>query len=91
MEEILEKFKLNYTKGWEPFQGLTPFMLFGDLYYQYRDHNIPNPKNGTDYGNPRFDMFQLMWLSLPQSQPKATVTVTSCITDPDGTTHCTTF
>ena len=46
---------------------------------------------GRTYGNPRYDMFDLLWLSLPQSEPKATVTVTTCITGPDGKTPCTTY
>ena len=32
------------------------------------------PNRGQDYGNPRFDMFNLLWLSLPQSKPKESVT-----------------
>jgi hypothetical protein len=47
-------------------------------------------KQGWDYGNPRYDMFNLLWLSLPQSQPKpsVTVTVTNCVTDDKGKKVC---
>ena len=75
--KILQKFKLaNQHKLDDP--GLRPKLLWNALKQQYNPQAPSTPKNGTDYGHPRMDMFNLMWLSLPQAQPtheKVTVTI----------------
>jgi RHS repeat-associated protein len=76
--KILQKFKLDY-RGFGANQGMTPKILWSNLYMRYVDPNRVNvPQNGKDYGAPRFDMFSLMWLSLPQAQPKEVVTHRIC-------------
>ena len=67
-----------------------PWTEWESLIRQYNPSQNGKPQNGRDYGKPRYDMFELMWLTLPQSEPKATVTVTTCITGPDGKVKCTT-
>ena len=90
--KILQKFKLAHKNSrLDGRPGNTPRNLWGNLIQQNNPfHQGLNPKNGIDYGNNRFDMFNLMWLSLPQSQPKATVTVTvtNCVTDDKGKKVC---
>jgi RHS repeat-associated protein len=85
--KILQKFKLANQKD----SGLRPKLLWNTLRRQYNPNAPANPKNGTDYGNPRTDMFNALWLSLPQA-PKdnssVTVTVTNCVTDSNGQKHC---
>jgi RHS repeat-associated protein len=89
-DRILQKFKLDYQKSLVR-RNLTPKFLWHNLMSRYNPaHKNETPKNGTDYGQPRYDMFNLLWLSLPQSQPKAnvTVTVTNCVTDGKGKKVC---
>jgi RHS repeat-associated protein len=90
--KILQKFKLAHKNSrLDGRPGNTPRNLWGNLIQQNNPfHQGLNPKNGVDYGNNRFDMFNLMWLSLPQSQPKGTVTVTvtNCVTDDKGKKVC---
>ena len=88
--KILKKFKLGNTGflGGDP--GGLPSNVWRALINQYNpSQNGAKPKNGRDYGNPRFDMFWAMWQSLPQA-PKASVTVrvTNCVTDDKGKQHC---
>lgn len=84
--KILKKFKLD-NQHFRFNQGLTPHTLWNSLYSRYVQQTAFIPyQNGRDFGNPRFDMFNLMWLSLPQS--KATVTTTECDTLPNGTQRC---
>ncbi len=73
--KILQKFKLaNQHKLRDP--GLRPKLLWNALSQQYNPQAPANPKNGTDYGNPRCGgnscMFDLLWQSLPQSNEKVT-------------------
>ena len=88
--KILQKFKLAHKNSrLDGRLGNTPRNLWGNLIQRKKNnpfHQGLNPKNGVDYGSNRFDMFNLMWLSLPQSQPKAIrrVTVTNCVTDDKG-------
>jgi hypothetical protein len=93
VQKILKQFKLNNPHSFWP--GMTPKALWYSLLGRYNPSQaiwgqMTKPVQGRDYGNQRYDMFSLMWLSLPQSQPKATVTVTvtNCVTDNDGTKHC---
>jgi RHS repeat-associated protein len=93
VQKILKQFKLN-AQGYH-WPGMTPKTLWGSLLFRYNPNltftrDSTHPKQGRDYGNPRFDMFNLLWLSLPQSQPKAsvTVTVTNCVTDDKGKKVC---
>jgi RHS repeat-associated protein len=93
VQKILKRFKLN-AQGYH-WPGMTPKTLWGSLLFRYNPNltftrDSTHPKQGRDYGNPRFDMFNLLWLSLPQSQPKAsvTVTVTNCVTDDKGKKVC---
>jgi RHS repeat-associated protein len=74
--KILQKFKLAQKASRLDAAPQTPRNLWLTL---IRTHPNPfhqgfNPRNGADYGNNQFDMFNLMWLTLPQSEPKATVT-----------------
>jgi len=93
VQKILKQFKLN-AQGYH-WPGMTPKTLWGSLLFRYNPNltftrDSTHPQQGRDYGNPRFDMFNLLWLSLPQSQPKAsvTVTVTNCVTDDKGKKVC---
>jgi RHS repeat-associated protein len=82
--KILKKFKLDAEGGVfaQGNQGLTPKVLWGSLALRYnRNAYRINPQNGKDYGAPRFDMFNLMWQSLPQSKLHEKVTVTIRTTD----------
>jgi hypothetical protein len=67
---ILQKFKLDNQHSILN-QGISPKALWWNLYTQHVGPNVPNPRAGQDYGNPRlgYDMFNVMWLSLPQSYP----------------------
>ncbi len=79
--KILKKFKLD-NQHHDHNQGMTPKILWGDMALRYNPSIYgTNPQNGKDYGAPRFDMFNLMWLSLPQSKPREKVTVTIKTTD----------
>ncbi|MGA3093598.1 MAG: RHS repeat-associated core domain-containing protein [Terriglobales bacterium] len=93
--KILQKFKLGQKASpLDAKPGQLPRNVWKTLIFQYNPSQQGiTPKNGQDYGNPRFDMFNLMWLSLPQSQPKATVTTTTtnCVTDDKGNRTCNTF
>jgi hypothetical protein len=89
--KILQKFKLGNTGRLGGNPGGLPRNVWNALIHQYNpSQQGVTPKKGQDYGNPRFDMFNLMWLSLPQSQPKATVTVTvtNCVRDSNGKKTC---
>ena len=84
--KILSKFKLDSQSFYDKYMtnpGQTPRILWGNLNSRYNpgQGNDP-PKNGRDYGRPRFDMFQLFWQSLPQSKPREVVTHRIC--DADG-------
>jgi hypothetical protein len=90
---ILQKFKLAQKGRLDGRPGNTPHNLWRNLIQKYNpSQQGVTPRNGQDYGNPRFDMFNLMWFTLPQAEPKATVTVTvtNCVTDSDGKKTCTT-
>ncbi|MFZ0418401.1 MAG: RHS repeat-associated core domain-containing protein [Candidatus Sulfotelmatobacter sp.] len=91
--KILKQFKLDNQSKWDIRQGLTPKILWHSLMSRYdpsQNHWGSTPNRGQDYGNPRFDMFNLLWFSLPQAEPKATVTTTStnCVTDENGKKTC---
>jgi hypothetical protein len=63
--KILKKFKLDNQHPEDLNQGLTPKYLWGELILRYNPSQFGVvPKNGQDYGHPRFDMFELMWKSL---------------------------
>ncbi len=69
----------------------TPKNLWAALIARYNPGALKlTPKNGQDYGNPRFNMFNLMWLSLPQSKdnPTVTATATNCVIDSNGMRNC---
>ncbi len=80
--KILKKFKLD-NQSFRGNQGITPNALWNALYNRYVQPTafIPH-QNGKDFGNPRFDMFDLMWQSLPQSKPKRNCTIN---VTPNGT------
>ena len=87
--KILKQFKLNNQSRWRMRQGVTPKILWHSLMSRYNPSQNQwgsTPNRGQDYGNPRYDMFNLLWLSLPQSE--ATVTVTNCVTDSKGKKIC---
>jgi hypothetical protein len=91
--KILSQFKLDNQSKWDVRQGMTPKILWHSLMSRYNPSQNrwgATPNRGRDYGNSRYDMFNLLWLSLPQSQPKATVTVTvtNCVTDSNGKKTC---
>jgi len=71
--KILQKFKRANKKS----SGLRPKLLWNSLRQQYNPNAPANPKNGTDYGQPRTDMFNAMWLSLPQAPPDNSSVTTS--------------
>jgi RHS repeat-associated protein len=90
--KVLAAAKLAHQGFFQRRANQTPRHLWENLIHQYNPtQEKVTPQNGKDYGHPRYNMFDLLWLSLPQSEPKATVTVTNCITNPDGTTTCTTW
>jgi len=62
--EILNKFKLdNQHQG--RMQGLTPKLLWNALIVRYNPASFAGtPRNGQDYGNPRSNMYDLLWLKL---------------------------
>jgi RHS repeat-associated protein len=77
--KILKQFKLD-RQGFHGNQGITPNVLWTNMMVRYNPSQaiwgqMTKPTNGRDYGNPRFDMFNLMWNSLPQSHEKVTVTI----------------
>jgi RHS repeat-associated protein len=77
--KILKQFKLD-RQGFHGNQGITPNVLWTNMMARYNPSQaiwgqMTKPTNGRDYGNPRFDMFNLMWNSLPQSHEKVTVTI----------------
>jgi hypothetical protein len=48
---------------------MTPKFLWNNLMLRYKPIQMSvKPKQGTDYGKPRFDMYNLLWLSLPQAK-----------------------
>ena len=88
---VLRAAKLAHQGIFQRRANRSPKGVWENLVHQYNpSQSDVTPKNGKDYGTPQFNMFDLLWWSLSQSAPKATVTMTSCITEPDGTTHCTT-
>jgi RHS repeat-associated protein len=94
--KILKQFKLDNQSRWRMRQGATPKILWHSLMSRYNASQNQwgsTPNRGQDYGNPRYDMFKLLWLSLPQSEPKATVTTitTNCLINSEGEKTCTTF
>ena len=77
--KILNKFKLAQKGKLDGNPGGLPKNLWQLLVHQYspsRDGTVP--MNGVDYGNPQCGsnscMFNLLWWSLPQAEPEATVT-----------------
>jgi RHS repeat-associated protein len=75
--KILNKFKLAQKGKFDGSPGGLPKNLWQLLIHQYNpSQDWTRWKNGEDYGHPRFDMFNLLWWSLPQAEPKATVTTT---------------
>ena len=91
--KILKQFKLDNQSKWDIRQGLTPKILWHSLMSRYnpsQNHWGSTPNRGQDYGSRRFDMFNLLWFSLSQAEPKATVTTTStnCVTDENGKKTC---
>ena len=88
--KILQKFKLDRQGGIPLNQGLTPKILWKNLAWRY-DHANWNktPVRGQMYGAATYDVFEVMWQSLPQA-PKASVsaTATNCVTGNDGNSHC---
>jgi RHS repeat-associated protein len=89
--KILNNFKLAQKSRSDGNPGGLPKNLWQLLVHQYnpgQDGTVP--RNGIDYGHPHFDMFNLLWLSLPQAKPTASVTATTCVTDPNGKKVCTT-
>jgi RHS repeat-associated protein len=66
--KILHQFKLD-RQGFHGNQGLTPKILWTNMMVRYNPSQavwgqMTKPVQGKDYGNPRFDMYNLMWLSL---------------------------
>jgi RHS repeat-associated protein len=87
--KVLKAAKLAHQGLFERRANQTPKTVWQWLIRHYHpSQKDVTPQNGRDYGNPRYNMFDLLWFSLPQSEPKATVTVTTCTTEPDGTKHC---
>jgi hypothetical protein len=87
--KVLEAVKLAHQGLFQRRANRSPKGVWDWLIHQYTpSQKDVTPQNGRDYGNPRYNMFDLLWFSLPQSEPKATVTVTTCTTEPDGTKHC---
>ncbi len=74
--KILQQFKLEMQSRLRN-PGLRPKLLWKDLTRQYNPNAPVNPKNGTDYGKPRTDMFNAMWRSLPQAPPDDSSVTTS--------------
>lgn len=74
VQKILKQFKLN-AQGYH-WPSMTPKALWGSLLFRYNPNltftgDSTHPKQGRDYGNPRFDMFNLLWpvsLSLNRRQ-----------------------
>jgi hypothetical protein len=70
--KILQKFKLAKA-GLLERPGARPKLLWNALVRQWNPSQIGvKPANGKDYGHPRFDMFELLWQSLPQSHEQVT-------------------
>ena len=92
--KILQKFKLGQkASSLDGSPGQLPRNVWQTLIHQYNPSQQGiTPKNGQDYGNPRCGgnscMFNLMWLSLPQSQPKEVVTHKICYADDNGKQTC---
>jgi RHS repeat-associated protein len=88
--KILQKFKLQMQHKYKN-TGLRPKLLWNDLRQQYNPNAPAKPQNGTDYGQPRTDMFNAMWLSLPQAKDTSTVTTSQHDNGPcggDGQAKC---
>jgi hypothetical protein len=74
--KILHKFQLDY-KGYHGNQGITPKALEYSLTLQYDPaHWKLNGVQGQDRGHPRFDMYNLMWMTIQGSNIQGTVTTT---------------
>jgi RHS repeat-associated protein len=74
---ILKKFKLDAQGGalLQGNQGMTPKILWGSLALRYnRNAYGINPQNGKDYGTPRFDMYNLMWMTIQGSNIQGSIT-----------------
>jgi RHS repeat-associated protein len=60
-DKILQKFKLDYQKSLVR-RNATPKFLMHNLMSRYNPaQKDETPKQGIDYGAPRFDMYQLLW------------------------------
>jgi RHS repeat-associated protein len=72
-DKILQKFKLDYQKALLR-RNLTPKFLMHNLMLRYNPAQAgATPQQGTDYGAPRFDMYELLWTQIDEGQ-RATVT-----------------
>jgi hypothetical protein len=66
--KILQRFKLAQKGRLDGRPGNIPHNLWRNLIQTYNPNQQGNtPKKGQDYGNPRYDMFDKLWLSLPQA------------------------
>jgi hypothetical protein len=77
--KILKRFKLD-RQGFHGNQGLTPKNLWYNLMARYNPSQaiwgqMTKPTQGIDYGSRRFDMYDLLWGSLPQSNENVTSTI----------------
>jgi len=87
VQKILKQFKLDNSKSFWP--GMTPKNLWYSLMGRYNPSQaiwgqMTKPKQGQDYGNPRFDMYNLMWMTIQGDNVKGTVTTTQGDATPCG-------
>jgi RHS repeat-associated protein len=86
VQKILSQFKLNNpdTRNIAPlWPGISPKALWYSLLGRYNPSqavwgHMTKPVRGRDYGNARYDMFNLLWLSLRRQEERVHTRIISC-------------
>jgi hypothetical protein len=81
--KILQKFKLEMQHRFKN-PGLRPKLLWNDLRQQYNPNAPAKPTPGQDYGQPRTNMFNALWLSLQPAPDNTSVTTSQHDNGPCG-------
>ena len=89
VQKILSHFKLSNPRAFWP--GFSPKALWYSLLERYNPSqavwgHMTRPVQGHDYGNTRYDMFELLWLGIPHVTSRI-VSFKPC--NADGSADCT--